>query len=416
MNSRLYYTLILLTLAQILCYLDRNIISVLIEPIKAELHLSDAYMGFVTGLGFTLIYSIAGLPIARLADRTSRSRVIAAGLTVWSLATAMGAAAQSGLQLLLARIAVGLGEGAGVAPMQALVVDVFPKALRAWGLGVLSVSLWLGTGLGLLIGGWASHSLGWRGALLLAGGPGLILALFIIFTIKEPRPARQPGQALDSELGAALRFIAGQRTILVGLIGTVFAGGGFMVFLVWTPALLSRMHHLTPVEIGDIFGPLTFIVGSAGSLASGWIASKLAARDVRWYSVVLSVACLVTAATFLAFLFSSDKTALVVYYGLFMGAGACIQGPYIALLQTVTHAQLRSFTSAINTAMTSVGAGLAPYLVGLISDSLATHVGPELALRDAMLISVAALVIGAVCFAMTAFFIRADTVHAEETS
>ncbi len=187
-SSRGYanYVLAVLFTVYVFNLLDRNILAILLDPIKAELGASDTQMGFLTGFAFAVFYTFAGVPIARLADRGVRRSIIAAGLSVWSLMTALCGVVQSFPQLALARIGVGVGEAAGTPPAHSLISDYFPLERRATAISIYNSGISVGVMLGLLAGGWINQFFGWRAAFFVVGGPGLLFALVVRFTIKEP--------------------------------------------------------------------------------------------------------------------------------------------------------------------------------------------------------------------------------------
>jgi len=181
-----YYTLALLTLVYALNFLDRTIFNVLIEPIKKEFQLTDTMLGLLAGFGFVLMYSVLGMPIARLADRRSRRNIVAAGLAFWSAMTALCGMAQNVAMLTVARIGVGIGEAAGTPASQSIIADLFAKDERPRALGIFAIGTYLGVFLGYFFGGWVNKYFGWRAAFIGAGVPGIAIALLLWLTVTEP--------------------------------------------------------------------------------------------------------------------------------------------------------------------------------------------------------------------------------------
>ena len=181
-----YYVLALLICVGICSWIDRNIFSILLQPIKQEFHFTDTQLGLLGGIAFGLFYATVGLPIAWLADRYNRRKIITIALALWSVMTACSGLANGFGSLFLARVGVGLGEAGGSPPSQSLVSDYFPPERRAFAMGILFMYIPLGFMFGFLIGGWINQFFGWRAAFMVVGLPGLALALLVRFTLKEP--------------------------------------------------------------------------------------------------------------------------------------------------------------------------------------------------------------------------------------
>ena len=193
------YVLAVLFFVYVFNFIDRTILSILIEDVKRELGVSDTAMGFLTGIAFAVFYTVAGIPIARWADVGVRRSIIALGLTVWSLMTAASGLVQNFGQLVAARIGVGVGEAAGSPPAHSLIADYFPPERRATALSIYSAGIYVGVLFGYLAGGWVNEFFGWRNAFFVVGLPGLLLALLVRFTVREPsrgqsEPPRAPSE------------------------------------------------------------------------------------------------------------------------------------------------------------------------------------------------------------------------------
>jgi Major Facilitator Superfamily len=251
-SSRAKWSLVLLTVINAVNFLDRGILNILLEPIKADLALTDVMLGLITGFGFTLVYSIAGVPIARLADRISRTRVLALGIILWSVMTSASALARSGTQLVMARVGVGIGEAAGFAPSQTLLSELFPVGRRAAALAIWSVGSPLGTFVGLAAGGYLSVHFGWRTALFSAGVPGLLLSILAFFTLKDNRhqAADTAGSPMFPPIDSGLRSLLRRPSILFTLAGSAFFAVTFSALASWGPTFFHRVHHLDLQAIG----------------------------------------------------------------------------------------------------------------------------------------------------------------------
>src|SRR5688572_22703355 len=193
------YVLALLFAVYVVNFIDRQILAILLEPIKADLGVTDTAMGFLTGIAFALFYTVAGIPIARLADRSVRRTVIAVGLAVWSGMTVLSGLARSFTQLALARIGVGIGEAACTPPAHSLLADYFPPERRGTALAVYGMGIHVGILFGFLVGGWMNELFGWRQALFVVGAPGLILAIVVRLTVREPVRGAADGIVVAAE-------------------------------------------------------------------------------------------------------------------------------------------------------------------------------------------------------------------------
>src|SRR6266403_1786575 len=256
-----WYVLGILTIVYALNIADRFSISTLIEPIRQELHLSDSGVAFLTGVALALFYVTIGIPIATLADRANRRRILAIALLLWSAMTALCGLAQNYWQLLLARFGVGIGEAGGTPPSTSMLADKFPPASRPMANTIYALGTCLGAALGSLVAGAVAERDGWRAAFLVLGIPGLLVALLVWLTVREPRR----GQLDSSDAGGqpvalltTLRFIARQRSavhlILGGSVATFWSWG----LRWWTPAFLQRSHHMTIGQAGQLL-PWIFV-------------------------------------------------------------------------------------------------------------------------------------------------------------
>src|ERR1700694_5045639 len=279
-----WYVLAVLTVVYAPNIADRFSISTLIEPIRQELRLSDSGIAFLTGVALALFYVTVGIPIAALADRKSRRNILAISLAIWSGMTALCGLAQNYWQLLLARFGVGIGEAGGTPPSTSMLADKFPPARRPMAHTIFALGACLGAWLGSQVAGQAAERSGWRAAFLVLGIPGLLVALLVWSTVREPRrgpldsgdAARQPVTLLTT-----LRFIARQRSavhlILGGSVATFWSWG----LMWWTPAFLQRSHHMTVGEAGQLLGPMHLIAGTSGTLLAAWGLARRAGGDPR---------------------------------------------------------------------------------------------------------------------------------------
>jgi predicted MFS family arabinose efflux permease len=374
-----WYVLAILTIVYALNIADRFSISTLIEPIREELHLSDGGVAFLTGVALALFYVTVGIPIATLADRMSRRNILALSLAIWSGMTALCGLAQNYSQLLLARFAVGIGEAGGTPPSTSILADKFSPARRPMALTIFALGACLGAWLGSSVAGEAAERSGWRAAFLVLGIPGLLVALLVWFTVREPRRGQLDSMSADlqpSTLRATLRFIATQRSavhlILGGSVATLWSWG----LMWWTPTFLQRSHQLTVGQAGQLLGPMHLIAGTAGTLLAGWLMGRPAAADPRYVARLLGwVTALTTIPSILLYWVGSANAATALLW-IFVPAVYFYIGPILGLLQNVVPANMRATSCAILLFIANVAnLVIAPQVIGWLSDWFAGSFG-----------------------------------------
>ena len=405
--------LVLLTVIHTLNFLDRSVVNVLLDPIKADLRLTDTELGFVAGLGFALLYTVLGLPSARLADLTNRRNVVAFGVMLWSLATAAGGVAISGAQLALARTGVGIGEAAGAAPSQAILSDLFNRAERPRILSIMNMGAPIGVFLGILIGGWTAQFYGWRLALLVAGAPGLIAALLLLGTPEPPRGRADPsGTDISvSSLGQTLSFLLRQKSYVLCVMGSFFAGFGLNAMFVWTPALFGRVHGMSSAEIGTYVGTIMGVSGALGVLLGGVTVTRFGGEDDRWKPLVPAVTCAVALPFLIAMLFVQSRFAALGCLAAGSFFSQAIYGPIFSVYQTVAKVTMRSFAPAIHHLCGTLGGlGLGALLGGILSDHFGHEMGTQ-GLRYALVAPLACFAPAAILYCLASRFIREDEVR-----
>ena len=399
------YVLTLLLLAYILNFVDRNILSVVAQDIKVEMGLSDTQLGFLLGPAFAACNVLASLPLARLADRGSRRAVIATGLAVWSAMTAASGLARSYLQLAVARFAIGIGEAAGTPPSHSLISDTFGPARRATALSIYGWGIYLGILFGFLGGGIVRDLFDWRTAFLVAGLPGIPLALLIAFTVREPRH----GPAVDTPaLGLVVRTLAGKRSFVVMVVGGCFqALVGYSV-LVWGPVYLVRVHGMSGTELGLGFGLIAGLSGAAGTTLGGLLNDRLVRRDPRWNLWLPALASLAAFPFALPFYLSAERAPALAAFGVFYFLNNMYVGPMWSLAQGLVGPRMRAFAAATLLAVLNlVGQGVGPQLVGLANDAMAPSLGDE-AIRYSLAVMAGMGLLAAVAFTLAARHLQAD--------
>ena len=281
-NRYRYYVLALLTLGYVFNFVDRQVMTILIEPIKAEFGATDTQMGFLSGLAFALFYATLGIPVARLADRWSRRNVLTISMTTWSAVTALCATATGFWNLLLLRIGVGVGEAGGTPPSQSLLADYFPPEKRAFAQGILATAPNIGILVGLFGGAVIAETYGWRTVFLVFGIPGVLLAALIQMTVKEPPKVKAASDIVDQGLFSALKYIVRLPSFLHIMVGVGFTGIAGYGLGVWSPEFLGASALMSLVDAGLYLGLIGVFGGGLGTISSGLMVDALARRDRRW--------------------------------------------------------------------------------------------------------------------------------------
>jgi predicted MFS family arabinose efflux permease len=379
-----WYVLVILTLVYALNIADRFVMSTLIEPIKADLGLSDSAIGFLTGTSLAIFYVTAGLPLAYLADRTNRRTMVALALAAWSLMTACCGIARNFLELMLARIGVGIGEAGGTPPSTALIADYFPWRQRAFALSVYG----LGGSLGSMLGssaGWVSDAFSWRAAFLVLGLPGVLLAIVIGVTVREPARGRlDEAPASQSGLVETLAFMGRQRALLHALAAAMLYTLWSWGLMWWTPSYLVRSHHLTLGQAGGALSLMHGIGGTAVLILTTLVMGRFAKREPRWVPWYMSATIVAgTIPSIIAFHTASGSLALLMLW-IFIPLSYASFGPTFALVQNLVPANMRAQAVAIMLFVANIAnLMIAPQAVGAASDLLAPRYGSE-SLRHAL--------------------------------
>ena len=405
------YVLAILFLVYVVNFIDRQILSVLLDPIKEELGASDTQMGFLTGFAFAVFYTGFGIPIARWADTGVRRSIIAIGLTVWSLMTAACGFVQSFAQLAVARIGVGIGEAAGSPPAHSLISDYFPPEKRASAISIYNIGIPVGVMLGYLAGGWIVEFFDWRVAFFVVGFPGIFLALILRFTVKEPPRGMTEGRQVDTQtdsLQDVARYLLRLRSFVLLAIATGFSAFSAYGFGSWVPAFLGRVHGMGSGEIGTWIGLENGIGGALGMVLAGILADRLGRRDPRWYLWISAWSIVVYLPFSAAFLLLENQTAALISYFIPIALSSVYLGPVIALTHQLVKVRMRALASAILLFFLNlIGMGLGPQAVGIISDMLAPEYGAE-SLRWSLLIVLASKFISIALFFLAGKYVIED--------
>ncbi|BAK68478.1 major facilitator superfamily protein [Sphingobium sp. SYK-6] len=372
-----YWMMFILLLVALSCFIDRVIVAALGPAIKADLGISDAQFGLLTGLAFALLYTTAGIPVARLADRRKRVPLLAIATTIWSLTTMLSAYAANYWQLLLLRLGVGIGESAASPCTVSMVSDRFPRNKRATALAVVALGASFGSLIGGFGGGWLGETFGWRNTFLMVGAPGMLLALLIL-TVKEPVRGRFDDPASMAREAprfmAMLRILRAKRTFLhlgmaCGL--TSFVNFGILLFL---PMYFGRAYEMSMTQAGLLFGIVTAVSNGTGTLLGGMGADWAGKRDERWYAWLPAI-CLACAAPLYMIGLSMPnwQTAMPLVV---IGATLAFTfyAPTFGAVQNMVEPRMRGTASAIIIFFQNlVGMGIGPLFVGFLSDTFAAR-------------------------------------------
>lgn len=385
-----WYALGLLTLVFTSSHVDRQIMGMLLQPIKQELGASDTQMGFLVGLTFALFYATLGMPIAMLADRSNRRNIITGSLVIWSGMTALCGQATTFTQLALARIGVGVGEAGSTPPSHSLIADLFPAEKRGTAMGIFALGVNFGLLIAYLGGGLISEAWGWRATFIAVGLPGLIIAVWFYFTISEP--ARGASELMKPKVEAAApsfmevwRYMWRVKTLRHTCAGAALAGFTGYGFVLWMPTFLQRSYDMTPSETGYTLALMTGVVGGIGTFVAGKLVDVLAQKDERWRAWVVAAGKAFYVPFLVIFFMMEDlKWALVVYIVPAFFGGFYL-APTFALIQGLVDVRMRAVASSITLFILNIiGMGLGPQIVGVVSDLFAPAYGQE-SLRMALL-------------------------------
>jgi predicted MFS family arabinose efflux permease len=412
-----YYALGLLFVVYVVNFIDRQVLAILLDPIKQDLDVSDTAMGFLTGFAFAIFYAIAGLPLARWADRGVRRTIIALGLALWSLMTAASGLARSFAQLAIARVGVGVGEAACTPPAHSLISDYFPPARRATALAIYAMGTHVGIMIGFLAGGWLTELFDWRTAFVVVGLPGVALAVVVRLTLREPRRGQSEAGPVDTRsasISEVARFLLGRRSFVFVQLAGAIHGISAYGFAIWVPAFLGRVHGMGPAEIGTGLALIAGPGGAAGVFLLGKLTDWLSPGEPRWYLWLPTLAALLPLPFTLGFLLLEDRFWALACYIPHTLLGSGFVGPKYALTQAVVKVRMRAQAVAIMLLFTNLfGLGAGPQAVGILSDFFSPRFG-SLSLRYALLFLCVFNLLAAVLYLIAARSVREDLASRDE--
>ncbi len=375
------YVLGLLFLLNILLVLDKIVFVILLEPIKKEFQLTDIQLGVLTGLVYALLMGAAAVPFGIAADRGNRRNLAALCLGAWSGLTAACGMAQNFWQLLLARMGVGIGEAGGGPAALSIIADLFEHRKRATAMAVFSLATPMAALLNLMVGTQISHAYGWRATLLAASVPGIVVALLMFLTMKEPRRGSADGVRGATKappLLETLRFIASQRALVHLLMGALLSYVTLAGISSWHFSFFVRSFHVKLNEVGPQLGLAFCLFGLTSNFLSGLIADRLAKRDERWRAWIMALGALASVPLCLGFVWAQDWATTMYLSAAFAGICMFWLSPAYALTQSLVAVRMRSTIAGILFLVANmIGYGIGPPLVGALSDLFAVGSGSD---------------------------------------
>lgn len=417
----LRYILVLGFLVMLVSIMDRYVVSILMEQIKADLGLSDTQLGWLVGPAFVIVHVLFQLPLARLADYTNRRNMIAIAMSLWSLFTMAAGLAKSFPMLLVTRMGVGITEAGCSPPMASLLSDYFSEERRGRAMSIFTLGGVAGIGAGMLLGGIVGQLYGWRTAMLVAGVPGIVLALVFFLTVREPQrghaDAKAPsGQTAKTPLRQVLVTLFRKPSFVWLIIGASFLNVTALGRGTWEPVFLMRIYDMEQATAGITFFLISPVPSMIGALAGGMLADHLGRRDRRWCMWLPAAAMLATLPLMLAYLLwpaTSTLPGLGLPVAFVFSVGGSIAAGMaspatIATGQNLSPPGMRAMTHALWTiASNLVGMGLGPLSVGFLSDAFAADFGEE-SIRYALVAVSSVALLSALAFYRGARTVRDD--------
>ena len=403
------YTLFMLVVVFTSSHVDRQIMGILGQPIKESLLISDTQLGLLTGIMFAAFYATLGMPMAMWADRHNRRNLISFSVFLWSLMTALCAAATSFVQLLLMRIGVGVGEAGSNPPSHSMISDLYPPENRSTAMAIFGTGVNWGILIGFLVGGWINEWYGWRVAFLVVGLPGILIALLVRFTVSEP--PRGYSEALVHEVPpppfwAVVRFLFASPVLRnVVIAGTLTAFAGY-ASVIWVPIYLVRIHEMGTGEAGTYLALTLGVGGAIGIYLGGRIADHLGKKyGEHWLAWLVAIVGLISVPFMLLCFFAETAETAILAYAIPAFLGTIYVACGFALIQNHTPLEMRSVCAAINLFILNIiGLGLGPFTIGFLSDLFEPSMGQD-SLRYGLLATLVAIALGCWYYYRTGAFI-----------
>ncbi len=375
-----YYVLAVLIVLGLFAWIDRQILSIVLQSVKVEFSLTDTQLGLIGGVAFGLFYVTVALPVAWLADRLNRRVIIAASVALWSVMTALCGLTGGFWSLFLARMGVGIGEAGVSAPSQSMLADYFPPHRRGVVMGVLYSYVPLSYLVSYGFGGWLNEAFGWRTAFIIFGLPGLLLAALVHVTVREPPRAeaiamgRSRVGSFPAALGNVTRLATLRRLSLAGACHAL----GMVAASVWLPAFFIRVHHMSSSAIGMRLALILGLGGLIGTFTGGQLADRARRRDERWYLWFCSLAVVSAVPFIVAMYLTRDASAALLLYIVPAILNHTVLGPTFASVQNISGGRHRALGVAFYLfAVNLISMGMGPLLIGYLSDLFHARYGND---------------------------------------
>ena len=388
-NSIRNYVLGILVVVYTFNFIDRQILSILLESIKNDLNLSDTSLGLLSGFAFALFYATLGIPIAKYADFGNRRNLISLAIGIWSFMTALSGLAQNFFHLLIARIGVGVGEAGCSPPAHSMISDYFPANKRATALGIYSLGIPFGIMFGLFAGGWINEYFGWRIAFFVVGVPGILLAIIFRLTVQEPKRGQAEGRADTRDqpsITETTKFLLSKKSfrhLAFGASLAAFVGYGAIT---WLPSFFQRSYGMQTGDVGWYLGLILGIPGGLGIFLGGYLSDYFGSKDVRWCLWIVSLAMLITTPLYYMVYLSPSANTSFLWLIVPIAFGNFYQATTFSQTQGIVELRMRSVAAAILLFIINIiGLGFGPQAVGILSDILSTNYGKE-SLRYSLMI------------------------------
>lgn len=395
------WPLLVLTLISVFNYLDRSLLGLALPMIKREFGTSDTTLGLVSGLAFIFLYSFLGVPIAWLADRANRRNIIAIGLAFWSLMTVLTGYVSAIWQLAAARFLMGAGEACGIPPSNSIIADLFPSSRRPLAMAIFGTANSIAFIAFFPLAGWIAQNHGWRAMFVAMGLPGLLVAILLMLTVKEPARSAavqaprsmQPIGAMVSEV----RLLFANRCFVWLFLGATLMGANVWASGAWTPSFFTRVHHMTLSEVAGITGPVRGFVGAAGVLLGGLLIDRLPLDRLSLRISLPALACMLVGPAEAIFLLSDNYAAWLPAFVVASLLTLIHQAPVYAATANIVGARRRALAIAVLVFGAGfIGNAVGPAAVGVFNDLLSAGLG-EGAIRYSMLIIAVTPVLAGLC-------------------
>jgi predicted MFS family arabinose efflux permease len=412
-------------------FIDRVVVGIIQEPIKTEFGLTDFQLGLLGGPAFAILYTLLGIPIARLAERSNRMTILAVCLGLWSLMTAACGFAVNYATLFAARVGVSIGEAGCTPPANSVISDYFPPERRASALSIYALGIPIGSMIAAVGGGWIATNVGWREAFIWLGVPGLLLALLVKLTVKEPPRSAPKGDT--PSFGAALGALAKKPTFWFVSLGSAVAS--FVSYGVgqYLTSFMIRTHHMSLFEGATLVGVVLGLAAAVGTFTSGFLADRISKRHPNALSWLPALGFVIAAPLYLASFMIPNIWLAIPVLSLAAMLHYFYLGPMYAVTQGVVAPRMRATAVAVLLFIVNfIGYGMGPPAIGALSDFLAQHQlaavnltpelcaartgdaqcasGVEVGLRYAMMIGVGGYLLAALLFITSARTLRRDWV------